>query len=186
MTVVVKGSVTPKVSSCSWSDGSGPEAISSSRWFCQKQSARATPKTARQTISRLRSSSRCSTRVSSILVGNRPDSAGHRARLRTFVGDRLAARAASSLLRRSFVVVVIVVAADRAAELADPLAERAPQFGQSFRPEDDQGDDQDDRRSRVGRCLPSIRTMVTGARVEITRSGSLPTRNLCFLVDLWQ
>ena len=37
------------------------------------------------------------------------------------------------------------VAADRAAELADPSAEGAAQLGQAFRPEDDQGDDQDDR-----------------------------------------
>src|SRR6476660_6319483 len=44
--------------------GRGPFAMSSSRWFCQKQRANATPKTARETMILVRSSSRCSTRVS--------------------------------------------------------------------------------------------------------------------------
>ena len=44
--------------------GSGSLAISSSRWFCQKQSPHATTSTAAETMMRLRSSSRCSTSVS--------------------------------------------------------------------------------------------------------------------------
>ena len=58
-----KGSVTPRVSSRSWPAGSAALATSSSSWFCQKQSASATPKMAMQTTSRARSSSRCSTRL---------------------------------------------------------------------------------------------------------------------------
>src|SRR4051812_9989009 len=46
-------------------------------------------------------------------------------------------------------VVIVVVrpatdARDRVLELAHPLAERAPDLGQSLRPEEDQGEDQDD------------------------------------------
>ncbi len=41
VSVVVNGSVTPNVISFSWPVGSGALAISSSRWFCQKQSASA-------------------------------------------------------------------------------------------------------------------------------------------------
>ena len=61
--VVVNGSVIPKVISLVWPAGNGPAASSSSRWFCQKQSARATPKTESETTMRARSSSRCSTRL---------------------------------------------------------------------------------------------------------------------------
>jgi hypothetical protein len=43
------------------------------------------------------------------------------------------------------VVVVVVVAADRAFELADSAADRPSELGQPFRPEYDEGDDQDDR-----------------------------------------
>ena len=47
--VVVNGSLIPKVISWLWLDGSGTLASSSSRWFCQKQRASATPKTAIET-----------------------------------------------------------------------------------------------------------------------------------------
>ena len=43
------------------------------------------------------------------------------------------------------VVLVLVVAADRAAELADPLAQRAAQLRQALGPEHDERDDQDDQ-----------------------------------------
>src|SRR6185295_3707299 len=122
-TVVVNGSVTPKVSSWSWSDGSGPAASSSSRWFCQKQRASDTPNTAAQTISRLRSSSRCSTRV-------------RRSPLAIARGRLIAISAPSG--------PVVALAADRPAELADPFAHRAAELREAFRPEDDEGDDQDD------------------------------------------
>lgn len=42
------------------------------------------------------------------------------------------------------VVVLVVVAADRRAELTDPLADLTPERGQPLRPEDDQHHDQDD------------------------------------------
>src|SRR3954454_3944842 len=59
----MNGSVTPKVIGVR-SPGSGALAISSSLLFCQKQSAKATPKAEIETTIRERSSSRCSTRVS--------------------------------------------------------------------------------------------------------------------------
>ncbi len=55
----------PSVSSLLWAEGSGALASSISRWFCQKQRPRATPKTASETTTRARSSSRCSTRLTS-------------------------------------------------------------------------------------------------------------------------
>jgi hypothetical protein len=46
--------------------------------------------------------------------------------------------------------LVVALAADRAAELADPFAERFAQLRQAFGAEDDQGDDQDGDRIRFG------------------------------------
>jgi hypothetical protein len=63
VTVVVKGSATPKVIGVR-SPGRGEFAMSSSRLFCQKQSAKATANEAIEMIIRVRSSSRCSTSVS--------------------------------------------------------------------------------------------------------------------------
>jgi hypothetical protein len=48
----VNGSVIPKVISLSCAAGSGPPASSRSRWFCQKQSAKATPRTESETTMR--------------------------------------------------------------------------------------------------------------------------------------
>src|SRR5215208_3402717 len=65
--VLMNGSATPNVIGLiEWpwrSLGSGLFAISSSRWFCQKQSPHATTSTTAETMMRLRSSSKCSTSV---------------------------------------------------------------------------------------------------------------------------
>src|SRR5436309_11813330 len=124
----MNGSVTPKVSSLSWSEGSGPLAMSSSRWFCQKQSASATPKTASETIRRARSSSRCSTRVrrSSCLTALRRAIGG--SLLGALLGDYLALDGLGRLgvglgLRwlqlAELPVVVVVVAAHGTLEFTD-------------------------------------------------------------------
>src|SRR3954452_3406663 len=63
MTVVVNGSATPNVIGA-LSPESGALAISSSRLFCQKQTAKAIAKAEIETTIRVRSSPRCSTRVS--------------------------------------------------------------------------------------------------------------------------
>src|SRR5512134_2843390 len=47
-------------------------------------------------------------------------------------------------LQLPHVVVVVLVGRERVLELADPPAHRAAQLRQPLRPEDDQGDDQDD------------------------------------------
>ena len=62
--MVKNGSVGEKVIGWSRSAGSGQLAMSSISASCQKQSANATAKATIETISRERSSSRCSTRVS--------------------------------------------------------------------------------------------------------------------------
>ena len=148
MSVVVKGSVTPKVSSSSWSLGSGaggdleqqvvlPEA--ERQGDAEDDDADDDP--GAQLVEVL-------DQGEAVLVGDRPD-AGHRvAPQRRSWRDRLALGARSvgtraSSMRRS--LVLVVVAADRAAELADAPAQRAAELGQALRPEDDQGDDQDDR-----------------------------------------
>ena len=84
----MNGSVTPKVISFLWSPGSGPPAISSSRWFCQKQSARATPKTTRQTTMPGAQLVEVLDEGEPVLVGDRPDAAGHRRASAAVVGDR--------------------------------------------------------------------------------------------------
>ena len=63
VTVVVKGSATPKVIGVR-SPGSGAFAMSSSRLFCQKQRPKATENATIEMMMRVRSSSRCSTSVS--------------------------------------------------------------------------------------------------------------------------
>src|SRR5258707_1685200 len=168
--VVVKGSVTPKVSSCLWLPGSGPEAISSSRWFCQKQRASATPKAAAQTMSRLRSSSRCSTRLrrSSWETGPMRRDIPDRPPSGSLIGDRLLRRGSLARAglrpgrRRGPLVLIVVLAADRAAELADSPAQRATQLRQAFRTEHHQGDYQDDDYLE-GTDVSKHRPMVTGA-----------------------
>src|SRR5581483_6241226 len=47
-------------------------------------------------------------------------------------------------LRRLFLFVVVSLAGDRSPDLADALAHRAPQLRQALRPEDHEGDDEDD------------------------------------------
>ena len=154
MSVVVKGSVTPKVISFLWSSGSGPEAISSSRWFCQKQSARATPKTT-QADDRCRRAQLVEVLDEGelILVGDRPDAAGHRAALSRGRG-RPASPSAPSLgarLRWPAIAPGLRRASSSSSPLTEPLNSRMPlpserpSSGQPFGPEDDQGDDQDDR-----------------------------------------
>src|SRR3954449_7654982 len=65
--VLMNGSATPNVIGLiGWplrALGSGLFAISSSRWFCQKQSPHATTSTTAEMMMRLRSSSKCSTSV---------------------------------------------------------------------------------------------------------------------------
>jgi hypothetical protein len=41
--------------------------------------------------------------------------------------------------------LIVVFAGNRSFELADPFPQRAPQLRKPFRPEDDQGDDENDR-----------------------------------------
>src|SRR5581483_1817832 len=141
----MNGSVTPKVigfSPC----GSGRLAMSSSRWFCQKQSPQATTSTAALTTIRVRSSSRCSTSVmrSSNLAALRRATA-----LRAMLAYDLALNRLRGRLARvrdlGPLRLVVVLAGDRGAELADALAEGATQLRQPLGAEDHQGDDQDDR-----------------------------------------
>jgi hypothetical protein len=63
LNVVRKGSVGLNVMGC-LPAGRGSLMTSSRRWFCQKHSPQAITRTATHTISRMRSSSRCSTSVS--------------------------------------------------------------------------------------------------------------------------
>src|SRR5690349_21632492 len=145
VSVVVKGSVTPKVISRSWPEGSGPFASWSSRSLCQKQRAKATPRAASETTIRSRSSPRWPTRstLSSWAIGfRRRISAGSGVRVRGLGLGRL------DLGGR-------VLTADRAAELADAAAQGLAELGELFRSEDDQGDEQDEEDldwSDVGHC----------------------------------
>jgi hypothetical protein len=60
------------------------------------------------------------------------------------VGDRRAGITGRDLtLTKLLVLVVAAIAANRAAELADPTPQGATELWQAFRPEDDQGNDQD-------------------------------------------
>src|SRR5882757_6407368 len=162
--VVVNGSVTPKVISFSCPLGKGLWAISSSSWFCQKQSARATAKTTRQTTRRWRSSSRCSTRLSWSSWETARTRRGIPPASAVFVvdhlglgrldrdGGRLLLDRSGGRLRRAdrlhvvviVVVVVLVLAGDRLFELANPFAEAVSQLRQAFGTEHDQSDDEDD------------------------------------------
>src|SRR6266550_69000 len=169
----MNGSVTPKVSRRSWLLGNGPLAMSSSMWFCQKQRASATPKTASETIRRARSSSRCSTRVrrSSCLTPFRRAIEGP---LSALLGDYLALdglhRFSVSLGLRllqlaQLSVVIVVVAAHRALELTNSLAERTSQLRQALGPENDQGNDQDDQQlhwSDIGHHAEWYRQVAAG------------------------
>src|SRR5262245_48508900 len=123
--------------------GSGPLTISSSRWFCQKQRATATPSTLRQTMMRVRSSSRCSTRVrrsSNCAVRRRATALGAVVGY-DFALDGLAVLGTAFDLG---LLGVVILARDRRAELTDSLAHRLPELGEALRPEYDQGDDEDD------------------------------------------
>ncbi len=64
MSVVVNGSVTPKVIGSGRFSGSGSLTISRIRWFCQKHSDVVTPSATSAMMIRVRSSSRWSTSVS--------------------------------------------------------------------------------------------------------------------------
>src|SRR3984885_12047284 len=158
--VVVNGSVTPKVISFLWPLGSGLPAISSSRWFCQKASARATAKITRQTTSRWRSSSRCSTRLSwsSWLTARTRRGRGAIERASGFFvrddlcrvgfgpGGRRPTAPPPGALRlpdRLPVgvfdgVVVLVLAGARAFELADAFAQAVAELRKAFGAEHDQ------------------------------------------------
>lgn len=69
-------------------------------------------------------------------------------------------RASLDLLRWRLPILIVGPTADRAAELANPLAERAPQFRQALWPEHEQGDNQD-YADLKGSDVPYHRFMVT-------------------------
>src|SRR5919198_6627838 len=130
--------------------GSGPLTTSSSRWFCQKQRPTATASTARQTMIRVRSSSRCSTRVRR--SSNRAVRRRATGYLRAVLGDYFALNRLAGLLAwplaafdLRLLVLVVIAPRDRRAELADPPPERASKLRKPLRPEDDQGDDENDQ-----------------------------------------
>src|SRR5438270_374620 len=132
----------------------------SSRWFCQKQRPSATPNAASERMMRVRSSSRCSTRLSrsSCPIG--------RMRLGTTRGVRKPLAGVSRVCGspRTLVVrgggrdlrgglgprllelglVVLVLPGDRVLELAHAPPERASQVGQALRSEDQKHDYEDD------------------------------------------
>src|SRR3954463_11990860 len=141
MTVVVNGSATPSVIGA-LSPGSGALAISSSRLFCQKQTAKATPKTENETTIRVRSSPRCSTRVSR---SSKPTPRNRAIDLGLVLGDDLALDHLGRLGRAfsSSWNLVLVVHGEGSLELADPLPHRLAELWQALRSEDDQGDHQD-------------------------------------------
>src|SRR3954471_20607830 len=65
------------------------------------------------------------------------------------VGNDLALDGLTGILRAldlcgGGLIVILVLPGDRRPELADSLAHRAPQLRQALRPEDHQGDDEDD------------------------------------------
>src|SRR6266511_708795 len=171
VTVVMKGSVTPKVMGTR-SPGSGALAISSSSEFCQKHSPAASASTATETMIRVRSSSRCSTSVrcsSNRAVLRRAMAAYPPTRLRSALGYDLALDGLFGLglggflelrrLRRD--VVFVLLAAHRRLELADAPAHGAPQLRQPLWPEDHEGDDEDDRQFQWS----DVRHRANGTRV---------------------
>ena len=89
----MNGSVTPKVISFLCPLGSGLPAISSSRWFCQKASARATAKITRQTTDAGGELVEVLDQAQLIFVGDRPDAARATRAIRQasgfFIGDDL-------------------------------------------------------------------------------------------------
>src|SRR3954451_17090563 len=96
--------------------GSGPLSASSSRWFCQKHSETATPRTTIETMIRVRSSSRCSTSESpSSYLGARKRAIA----LRGAVSDDLAVHALRGTVRRrsELGLGLLVLAGDRRADL---------------------------------------------------------------------
>src|SRR5690349_19417987 len=106
-----------------------------------------------QTMIRERSSSRCSTRLSSSSCETDLRRANLGPASGAVVADYLALDRLDGLgLRLSLgaldaqivVIVVIVLTGHRRAELAHPLAHGASKLGQALGPEDDEGDDQDD------------------------------------------
>src|ERR671931_2832471 len=118
----MNGSVTPKVIGLK-PGGSGWFAMWRMRWFCPKHRPQATTSTAIETISRVRSSSRCSTSV--ICSANFAALSRATARSGAVVRYDLALDGLRGLrgtldlrrLRRRFLLVVL--ARDRVPELAD-------------------------------------------------------------------
>src|SRR5918998_3252450 len=111
---------------------------------CQKQSAKAAPNATSEMMIRVRSSSRCSTSV------RRSSKLTARARakeLSLVLGDYLALDLVGlgRALDLRLAVLLVVLARDRVLELPHPGPERLAQLREPLRPEDDQGDHEDDR-----------------------------------------
>src|SRR4051812_18766495 len=147
----MNGSVTPRVTG--WRLPSGSLTIFRSSWFCQKQRPRATTNAPAAMMSRVRSSSRCSTRLrrSSCPIGRiffatatgrpaplrRGVGSSRRLSPRLFVGGGRGRHGGRRDRRRlrgprllELLVVVVALAGDGVLELAHPLAERAAHLGQ--------------------------------------------------------
>src|SRR3954447_14282447 len=125
VSVVVNASATPKVIGslpCS-----GLFSQCRSWWFCQKQSASATPNAASETTMRVRSSSRCSTTVR---------------RSSWLTGFSFAMGACVSFELLSF--LVLVLAGHGVLELTHSGSQRTSQTRQPLRPENQEHDDEDD------------------------------------------
>src|SRR4051812_33582686 len=139
VSVVVNGSVGLSVISSL--PASGTFTIDRTRWFCQKHRPSATPNAAAETSTRVRSSSRWP------VSGTRSPCPILLMRGTGFLRDGLGVplRLSRSQSRgRNLRRLRVVVAAYRPLELAHPAAHRAAHVGQLLRPDDHEGDDQDD------------------------------------------
>src|SRR4051812_18302918 len=118
--------------------------------LCHRQSPKHAANTTMQKISRLRSSSRCSTRLrrSSWRIGRRVV-ATPRAALLALLGDDLVRGGRRRLLlgaaERACVVVLVRLAGDGVLELAHARADLAAEARQSLGPEDQQHDPEHDQ-----------------------------------------
>src|SRR4051812_40222368 len=160
--VVMNGSVTPRVTGLR--SPSGWLTIFSSQWFCQKQSPSATPNAPSMMMMRVRSSSRCSTRLSRsswpigrmrrATEGGAPTPLGGVGGLGGAGGRRLLVRRGRDGRGRRdgggllgvplLELLVVVVAGHGVLELAHAAPERAAEVGQPLGPENQEHDDQDD------------------------------------------
>src|SRR4051812_34378546 len=120
--------------------------MSSTRWFCQLVSAKATPNATSDSTRRLRSSPRWSTteRRSSWEMGLTRRTTGAGLGL-LLAGRRLGTRGLVGPVRQLVAVLVLLVARQRVLELAHAGAERAPEVGQTLRAEQHQDQNEDDQ-----------------------------------------